>query len=115
MDRVVTVGQQRTDRMAHPDDAMGGRRGRARQQPRPPAAEYLPPRLPSHLVPEEGGLVGDPLRVAQRFAPVRADRAAAAGKFLQPPHVAVHSHLPTSALWPCLAIASAVTSPSAPM
>jgi len=89
VDRIVAVGQQCPDRVADTDDAVGGGRSHPGQQPRPPGTQDLPPRPAGSLAPEERRPVGDAPRVTERFRPVRADRAAAAGELLQPPHVAV--------------------------
>src|SRR5262249_9937077 len=78
---------QRPHRVADPDHAVGGGGGDAGQQPRPPGFQRLAPGLPGDLALEEGGPVGDPPRITQRFLPAGTYRPAAARELLQPPHV----------------------------
>ena len=86
---VIAVRQQGTDGMADPDDPVRSGGHHARQQPRPPGIEHLPPRPLAELRAEERGPVGDPAQVAKRLLPVGPDRAQPTRELLQAAHVPI--------------------------
>ncbi len=76
--------QDRADRVAGPDQAVGRAGGDGGQQPRPPGGQYLRPRLLAHGPPEVRDPVADAAQLAHGLPPVvLGDRVALAGQVHQ--------------------------------
>ena len=71
-----------------PDHAVGGAGGDARQQPGPPGAEHVTPRVFAQLPVEVRQPVTGPLRIAERRPPV-VDRVQPSGQLVESAEVVV--------------------------
>jgi hypothetical protein len=78
------AGQDRADRVAGPDQAVGRAGSDSGQQARPPGGHYLRPRFGAHSPAEERDPVADAVQLAHRLAPVvLGDRVVLTGQVHQ--------------------------------